>query len=337
VLGSSSSSLSSHLTNQNTTNDHISLTNYSVSSHNNWTLTVQTKATARKGVVTTTLTLPLLSQKKVIERFVRERRFLIQQHHELDFDYDYDLDKDYNQYLHGRNLRYPFGKLYQGIGTHYVDLWVGTPHPQRQTVIVDTGSGVTAFPCEPCQDCGSGYHTDNEYRILESTSFSYESCGQCSLGKCKQTSTTKMDNGSESSSCEISKSYSEGSKWKGREARDLVYVGGSHNRDEAQDGKRFLTTVQDEYDNHPSQTKDRNLRAMHKETKIMEDEFRKKAKEVEEEYQTIMERENNHAVSAKDFAFELKFGCQYMITGLFKTQLADGVMVSCMYESCMYL
>ena len=32
------------------------------------------------------------------------------------------------------------GALYQGYGTHYVDLWVGSP-PQRQTVIVDTGSG----------------------------------------------------------------------------------------------------------------------------------------------------------------------------------------------------
>ena len=29
--------------------------------------------------------------------------------------------------------------LYQGYGTHYVDLWIGTP-PQRQTVVVDTGA-----------------------------------------------------------------------------------------------------------------------------------------------------------------------------------------------------
>jgi hypothetical protein len=42
------------------------------------------------------------------------------------------------------------GALYQGYGTHYVDLWCGTP-PQRQTVIVDTGSGVTAFPCSGCK------------------------------------------------------------------------------------------------------------------------------------------------------------------------------------------
>lgn len=35
--------------------------------------------------------------------------------------------------------------LYQGIGTHYVDLWVGTPNPQRQTVIVDTGSTFVGY------------------------------------------------------------------------------------------------------------------------------------------------------------------------------------------------
>lgn len=27
-------------------------------------------------------------------------------------------------------------ELYQGYGTHYVDLWLGLPNPQRQTVIV---------------------------------------------------------------------------------------------------------------------------------------------------------------------------------------------------------
>ena len=37
--------------------------------------------------------------------------------------------------------------LYQGIGTHYVDLWIGCPEPQRQTVVVDTGSGITGIPC----------------------------------------------------------------------------------------------------------------------------------------------------------------------------------------------
>ena len=42
--------------------------------------------------------------------------------------------------------------LFRGQGTHYVFLWVGSP-PQRVSVIVDTGSHHTAFPCVGCK-CG---------------------------------------------------------------------------------------------------------------------------------------------------------------------------------------
>jgi Xylanase inhibitor N-terminal len=42
--------------------------------------------------------------------------------------------------------------LYQGLGTHFSYIYVGTP-PQRVSVIVDTGSHHTAFPCVGCQ-CG---------------------------------------------------------------------------------------------------------------------------------------------------------------------------------------
>ena len=42
--------------------------------------------------------------------------------------------------------------LYQGLGTHYSYIYVGTP-PQRVSVIIDTGSHHTAFPCVGCQ-CG---------------------------------------------------------------------------------------------------------------------------------------------------------------------------------------
>lgn len=40
--------------------------------------------------------------------------------------------------------------LSQGYGTHYANIWVGSPTPQRKTVIVDTGSHYTAFPCSGC-------------------------------------------------------------------------------------------------------------------------------------------------------------------------------------------
>ena len=43
--------------------------------------------------------------------------------------------------------------LSQGYGTHYATVYVGTP-PQRKSVIVDTGSHYTAFPCAGCANCG---------------------------------------------------------------------------------------------------------------------------------------------------------------------------------------
>lgn len=42
--------------------------------------------------------------------------------------------------------------LFQGMGTHYSFIWVGSP-PQRVSVIMDTGSHHTAFPCVGCK-CG---------------------------------------------------------------------------------------------------------------------------------------------------------------------------------------
>jgi hypothetical protein len=62
---------------------------------------------------------------------------------------DDDLDAGRNNDRHRRRRRREeelssdpkqMSALYQGYGTHYADLWVGSP-PQRQTVIVDTGSG----------------------------------------------------------------------------------------------------------------------------------------------------------------------------------------------------
>jgi hypothetical protein len=42
--------------------------------------------------------------------------------------------------------------LFEGLGTHYSFIWVGTP-AQRVSVIMDTGSHHTAFPCTGCK-CG---------------------------------------------------------------------------------------------------------------------------------------------------------------------------------------
>lgn len=141
--------------------------------------------------------------------------------------------------------------LYQGFGTHYVDLWVGCPS-QRQTVIVDTGSSISGFPCSGCSDCGkNGYHISELYQEDRSSCYQKIPCGSCNL-------TDQCDY--DGISCPLSTSYMEGSSWSGFESQDMVYAGGNS-----------LQTTDEE-------------------------------------------------------TFALRFACKTQITGLFKTQLADGIM-----------
>ena len=104
--------------------------------------------------------------------------------------------------------------VYQGYGAYYVDIFVGSP-PQRQTVMLDTGSENVAIPCKGCEDCGNT-HSDEHFDQTKSDSFHVLTCDQCMDGTCS----------SENNTCTVETSYVEGSSWVGNEVRDYVYPGG---------------------------------------------------------------------------------------------------------------
>jgi hypothetical protein len=68
-----------------------------------------------------------------------------------------------SQYL--RNLQYsaPIYGNTSVLNYYYVDLYVGNP-PQRQSLIIDTGSLLTTIPCMPfCESCG--HHINSYYNF----------------------------------------------------------------------------------------------------------------------------------------------------------------------------
>lgn len=130
--------------------------------------------------------------------------------------------------------------LYPGYGTHFSYIYVGTP-AQRQSVIIDTGSHFTAFPCTGCSQCGQ--HTDNYWDFKASSSAEILQCNN--------------------QPCVISQSYSEGSSWRAFKVSDKLWVSGLN-----------VLTVP----------------------------------------------------SSEQYSVKFTFGCQTSETGLFRTQLADGIM-----------
>lgn len=57
-----------------------------------------------------------------------------------------------------RSLQASHGIAYEGMaplrtgyGTHFAFIYVGSPEPQRVSVILDTGSHWMAFPCTGCK------------------------------------------------------------------------------------------------------------------------------------------------------------------------------------------
>merc|ERR1719247_3098463 len=120
--------------------------------------------------------------------------------------------------------------LFIGTGTHYANLYVGSP-PQRVSVIVDTGSHHTAFPCAGaagCTDCGK--HTDPYFNPDESSTSRTLTCADCPARKSSflravRPARTTGQCDARADQCKFGQSYAEGSSWNAYQLRDNVWVG----------------------------------------------------------------------------------------------------------------
>jgi hypothetical protein len=109
--------------------------------------------------------------------------------------------------------------LHAVSGTHHVDMWIGQP-PQKQTLIVDTGSRLTATACLPCKDCGGqvAHRANPHYNPQASSTIQTNDCQHChwtNASHCKR------------GVCEIVQKYTEGSSWTATEVNDFVFLGDS--------------------------------------------------------------------------------------------------------------
>ena len=135
---------------------------------------------------------------------------------------------DYN--IPTSNITLP---IHAHSGTHHVYVFVGSP-PQRQTLIIDTGSKAMAFPCKTCKTCNNccGVHASPYFDPSLSTTHFVSKCSNgyathgnnnsngCLLGGISECSL--MGN-----YCSFRQKYTEGSSWVATEVEDIVWLGTS--------------------------------------------------------------------------------------------------------------
>lgn len=116
------------------------------------------------------------------------------------------------------------------FGSHFVTLHVGNP-PQKQRLMIDTGSDHTAFRCHGCSDCGNN-HVSTPFNFSKSSAIN--TCpGQCAAPE------ATCEDGSEhchvSINCDPYADLSGG--YKAIETQDRVYIDSRNGPDETYDAQ----------------------------------------------------------------------------------------------------
>ncbi|KAJ0400501.1 hypothetical protein P43SY_006680 [Pythium insidiosum] len=115
-------------------------------------------------------------------------------------------------------------RIASGEGSHTVTVEVGG---QPRELIIDTGSGKTAFVCEGCDRCGIG-HVHAPFQFTNETT--YVECTPLMVGDDRPGSCTKCD---DDGRCRYGQKYVEGDYWEGVKVTDrLAFVPSGGRADE---------------------------------------------------------------------------------------------------------
>lgn len=118
-------------------------------------------------------------------------------------------------------LRVESARLFGNVNRYayyFTDLLVGSPNPQRTSVIIDTGSRLVGFPCNECQHCGN--HLDPAYDASQSQSLTWQNCTKNCPDTC----------GDDGRRCPYKETYAEGSEISGMWFEDEVELGDSFSK-----------------------------------------------------------------------------------------------------------